>query len=65
MVKSAKHSNKGWKMVRFELGDLVWIHLSKDRFPRKQKSKLMSRVDGPFRTVQRVHYNAYKLMCRE
>jgi len=60
MAKFAKHSNKGWKMVRFELGDLVWIHLSKGRFPRKQKSKLMSRVDGPFRAVQKVHYNAYK-----
>jgi hypothetical protein len=41
-------------MIRFELGDLVWIHLSKDRFLSKQKSKLMLRVDGPFQVVERV-----------
>jgi hypothetical protein len=41
-------------MVRFELGDLVWIHLSKDRFPSKGKSKLMPRDDGSFQVVERV-----------
>jgi hypothetical protein len=41
--KDAKHANKGRKMVSFESGDLVWIHLSKGRFSSKRNSKLMPR----------------------
>ena len=41
----AKHANKGQKMARFELGDLVLIHLSKGIFPRNQNSKLIPRVE--------------------
>jgi hypothetical protein len=48
-------------MVRFEPGDLVWIHISKARFPSKRKSKLMPRVDGPFRIIEKVNDNAYKV----
>ena len=48
-------------MVRFEPRDLVCIQLSKGRFPSKRKSKLMPRVDGPFRVVKRVNDNAYKV----
>jgi hypothetical protein len=29
----AKHANKGKKKVTFQPGDLVWLHLRKDRFP--------------------------------
>jgi ribosomal protein L21E len=60
-TKYAKQANKGWKMVRFEPGDLVWIHISKGRFPSKHKSKLMPRVDGPFRIIEKVNDNAYKV----
>jgi len=35
-----KHTNKGRKKMLFELGDLVWVHLHKDRFPEQRKSKL-------------------------
>ena len=48
-------------MVRFEPGDLVWIHISKGRFPSKRKSKLMPRADGPFRIIEKVNDNAYKV----
>ena len=34
-------ANKHRKKVTFEPGDLVWVHLHKDRFPEKLKSKLM------------------------
>ena len=34
-------ANKGRKRVIFEPGDLVWLHLRKERFPDKRKSKLM------------------------
>jgi ribosomal protein L21E len=60
-TKYAKQANKGRKMVRFELGDLVWIHISKGRFPSKHKSKLMPRADGPFRIIEKVNDNAYKV----
>jgi len=48
-------------MVRFEPGDLVWIHINKGRFPSKRKSKLMPRADGPFRIIEKVNDNAYKV----
>ncbi|WVZ76158.1 LOW QUALITY PROTEIN: hypothetical protein U9M48_024156 [Paspalum notatum var. saurae] len=37
---SEKHANKGRKKVLFEPGDLVWVHLRKDRFPNEHKCKL-------------------------
>ena len=60
-ARYVKHANKGRKMISFEPGDLVWIHLSKGRFPSKRKSKLMPRVDGPFRIIEKVNSNAYKV----
>jgi hypothetical protein len=43
----------------FEEGNLVWIHLSKDRFPHEQNSKLKPRSDGPFKVLKRININAY------
>jgi len=34
--KYAKYNNKGKKEIIFEEGDLVWLHLRKDRFPTKR-----------------------------
>jgi hypothetical protein len=45
----------------FEPGDWVWLHLRKDRFPEKRRSKLLPRGDGPFQIVERINDNAYKL----
>ena len=53
--------DKGRKAINFEPGDLVWLHLRKQRFPALRKSKLMPRADGPFRVLQRINENAYKL----
>jgi len=47
--------------VTFEPGDLVWIHLREDQFPKKQKSKLMPRGDGPFKVLAKINDNAYKI----
>jgi hypothetical protein len=35
-----KHAKKGHKKMLFEPGDLVWVHLCKDRFLEQRKSKL-------------------------
>jgi hypothetical protein len=37
--------DKGRKQLIFEPGELVWLHLRKDRFPALRKSKLMPRAD--------------------
>ena len=45
---SAKYKfagNNGRKQLIFEPGDLVWLHLRKDRFPYLQKYKLLPRAD--------------------
>ena len=59
--KYAKYNNKGKREIIFEEGDLVWLHLRKDRFPTKRKSKLSPRGDGPFQVLKKVINNAYKL----
>ena len=48
-----KRTNKGRKKMLFEPGDLVWMHLRKDRFPEQRKSKLQPRVDGPFQSTSK------------
>jgi hypothetical protein len=53
--------DKGRKEIKFEPGDLVWLHLRKERFPELRKSKLLPRADGPFKVLERVNDNAYKL----
>ena len=52
--------DKGRKHVVFAPGDLVWLHLRKDRFPDLRKSKLMPRADGPFKVLEKINDNAYK-----
>ncbi|WVZ52418.1 hypothetical protein U9M48_003474 [Paspalum notatum var. saurae] len=53
--------NKGRKEINLEPGDLVWLHLRKDRFPDLRKSKLMPRADGPFKIIEKINDNVYKL----
>jgi hypothetical protein len=53
--------DKGRKQLIFEPGELVWLHLRKDRFPTLRKSKLMPRADGPFKVLEQINDNAYKL----
>ncbi|XP_021305548.1 uncharacterized protein LOC110431156 [Sorghum bicolor] len=57
----AKQANKGKKKVTFQPGDLVWLHLRKDRFPQQRKSKLSPRGDGPFKVLKKINDNAYKI----
>jgi hypothetical protein len=41
-------ASKGHKEVKLEPGDLVCLHLRKERFLELRKSKLMSGAAGPF-----------------
>ncbi|XP_021638700.2 uncharacterized protein LOC110634102 [Hevea brasiliensis] len=57
----SKIVNNKRKQVRFELGDLVWLHLRKERFPNQRKSKLLPGADGPFHVVARINDNVHKV----
>jgi len=58
---NARKANHGRRRLVFQPGDLVWVHLRKQRFPEQRKSKLSPRGDGPFKVLQRIGDNAYKL----
>jgi hypothetical protein len=53
--------SQGRKVVKLEPGGLVWLHLRKNRFPDLRKSKLMPRAAGPFKILEKINDNAYKL----
>ena len=37
----AKQANKGQHKLVFEPGDWVWLHICKEHFPKRRKSKLL------------------------
>jgi translation initiation factor IF-1 len=53
--------NKGMKEMKLEPGDLVWVHLRKDRFPDLRKSKLIPCVVDPYKVLAKINDNAYTL----
>ncbi|WVZ57651.1 hypothetical protein U9M48_008011 [Paspalum notatum var. saurae] len=58
---AAANANKGRKHITFAPGDMVWLHLRKDRFPNLRRSKLMPRAAGPFKVLTKINDNAYIL----
>ena len=60
-AKYIMYGDKGRKKIVFEPSDLVWLHLRKDRFSGLRKSKLMPQADGPFKLLEKINNNAYKL----
>ena len=54
-------ANKHRKQALLQPGQLVWVHLRKERFPSKRKSKLMARADGPLEVMEKINDNAYKV----
>jgi hypothetical protein len=60
-AKNQVASSKERKLVTFEPGDMVWLHLRKDRFPTLRRSKLMPRAVGPFKVLTKINDNAYIL----
>ncbi|GJY90486.1 hypothetical protein Tco_0505682 [Tanacetum coccineum] len=66
------HEDKRRKQVLYREGDLVWIHLRKERFLAERFGKLKPRGDGPFCVLKKsrlaykdkllVHYNVSALL---
>ena len=54
-------ANKGRRQVIFEPSDWVWVHMRKERFPARRRSKLHPRGDGPFQILEKINDNAYKV----
>ncbi|RDX95792.1 hypothetical protein CR513_21634, partial [Mucuna pruriens] len=54
-------ANKGKKENIFKEGDLVWVHLRKERFLHLRKSKFLPRGDEPFQIVEKINDSAYKI----
>ncbi|RDY03028.1 hypothetical protein CR513_13431, partial [Mucuna pruriens] len=59
--KYVERANKGKIYKVFEVGDLVWVHLRKERFPNLRKYKLLLRGDGHFKIIKKINNNAYIL----
>ena len=57
--KYKKSANKQGKHVEFEVDNLVWVHLRKERFPRGKFGKLKLKADCPFMVLKRIGENAY------
>jgi hypothetical protein len=54
-------ANKGRRQVIFEPSDWVWVHMRKERFPARRRSKLHPRGDEPFQILEKINDNAYKV----
>ena len=47
--------------MAFKEGDLVWLHICKERFPLVRHGKLKPRTTGPLKVFKKIGDNAYKL----
>jgi hypothetical protein len=54
----ATKANKGCRQVIFEPGDWVGVHMRKERFSARSRSKLHPTGDGPFQVLSRINNNA-------
>jgi hypothetical protein len=57
----ATKANKHRKKMTFQPGDMVWVPLRKEHFPKKRKSKLMPRGKGPLKVLAKINDNVYKI----
>ena len=59
--KIEAHVNKKRRMKIFEEGDLVWVYVSKDRYPVGSYNKLKPQKIGPCRILRKINDNAYQV----
>ncbi|XP_022868758.1 uncharacterized protein K02A2.6-like [Olea europaea var. sylvestris] len=47
--------------VEFEVGDFVWVVLTKDHVPAHEYNKLTAKKIGPLEVIEKINPNAYRL----
>src|SRR4051812_44886135 len=53
--------NQSRKQVLFQPGDMIWVHLRKDRLQGLRDSKLKPRGAGPYKVLAKINDNAYSV----
>ena len=59
--KYKEHADKKRRDLKFKVGDMVMIHLKKERLPKGQYTKLMMKKVGPFKILKKCGKNSYKI----
>ncbi|KAH9735062.1 Endonuclease [Citrus sinensis] len=60
-VPDLVRKNKKRRALEFQVGDLVWAVLTKDRFSVGEYNKLSARKIGPLEIIEKINPNAYRL----
>ncbi|KAH9726539.1 Endonuclease [Citrus sinensis] len=53
--------DKKRQVLEFQVGDFVWVVLTKDRFSVGEYNKLSARKIGPLEIIEKINPNAYRL----
>lgn len=61
IAKYKAHADKKKRYVQLSVGDLVWVHLKKERLPKGKYTKLMQRKVGPCQILKKYGQNAYEI----
>ncbi|KAJ9552872.1 hypothetical protein OSB04_016917 [Centaurea solstitialis] len=60
-AKYKQFADQARRQVDFEVGDFVWVVLTKDRFSVGEYNKLSAKKIGPVEIVEKINPNAYRL----